>query len=106
MSTGDLKEEFEDQAGEIMKDEIFSPELRKKLVRKWAVRTLIALVIYIAFWNVEWIRWTLWFYIPLNLFSLLGIFAWPYFLKRKMERTRRKIDELDNIYEDVDEIGD
>lgn len=44
---------------------------RRQLIT-FTIRTLIAVAIYVAFWEYKWLRWTLLFYVPL---SILGLFA-------------------------------
>lgn len=87
-------EELSKELNEIKSDNLFSTAYRKKKLVIWTVRTLLAVVLYVVFWKHEWVRWSLFLYVPLNAFGLLSIFGTSYFLNKKMERTSRKIEEL------------
>ena len=60
----------------------------------WAIRPIIALILYILFWEYQWVRTTLIITIPLSLLSLLSILSWNYLLKRKIQATKSKINNL------------
>ena len=91
MDDNTLKTAFENEVG-IMKDNpIFSYEYRKKKFILYLVRTLLTGSLYYLFWEYSWVRWTLLITIPLNLFSLLSIFGWNYFLKRKIKKVINKL---------------
>lgn len=97
----DLKEQFEQELKKVEAKTILSPEYKKKKLLVYCIRTIIAVVIFYFLWDHEWIKWALWLYIPLNLFSLLSIFGWNYLLNKKLDKARAKISELDNL--DLDE---
>ena len=90
-----LKESFENEIEKIRSDTVLSPEYRRKKVIIWAVRTFLAIVIYVAFWKHNWIRWTLIGYVPLNLLGLASIFGWNYFLNKRIDKTRQTIKETE-----------
>lgn len=86
-----LKNEFEKELSSIKENKIFSSEYRKKKLITYIIRTAIALVLYIIFWQYSWFRWSLILYIPLNFFSLLSIYGWNHLLNKKIEKTKRKV---------------
>ncbi len=94
MSDKALSEEFEKELSKLKNNEVFSIEHRKKKIITYAIRTVIAIILYIIFWKHQWIRWSLFLFLPLNLFFLLSIFGWSYFLNRKIESTKNKIKYL------------
>jgi hypothetical protein len=81
----------------ISNDTILHPAYRKKKLILWIIRTTISVILYIIFWKHEWVKWSLILTVPLSLFSLFTIVGSAYFLKRKIERTRKKIEEVDKI---------
>ena len=91
----ELREQFEAEVKKIREDVVFSPAYRRRKLISYAIRTILAIVLYVVLWRYEWFRWTLLFYIPLNLFGLFAIFGGKYLLNRKIEKTRRKIDEAE-----------
>ncbi|MGB0929852.1 MAG: hypothetical protein ACPGVB_03700 [Chitinophagales bacterium] len=95
MSNNTTKESFERELKEIEASEILTSAYKKKKLIAYAVRTLIMIAVYYFLWETVWVRWTLLLYIPLNLFGLGMILGAEHFLKKKMEETRSKIDELD-----------
>lgn len=95
MSDNTAKESFERELREIEASEILSPAYKKKKLMAYAVRTVIMVAIYYFLWEFVWVRWTLLLYIPLNLFGLVMILGAEHFLKKKIETTRSKIEELD-----------
>ena len=93
MPNDTLKNEFEKQLSSIKDgNKIFSSEYRKKKIVTYVIRTVIALILYVIFWQYSWVKWSLFVYIPLNLFSLFSIFGWNYLLGKKIEKTKRKIE--------------
>lgn len=90
----DLKHSFEQELEKIKSETILSPEYRKKKTIIWAVRTIIAATLFIFFWEYKYVKWGLIAYIPLNLFSIISIYAGNVFLKRKINKTRSKIEEV------------
>lgn len=95
MSNDSLREEFEKEIEEIQQKEIFSPEYKKKKLIIWVVRTILTIVIYYFLWHYEWVRWTLILYIPLALLSLFSILGANYFMNKKIEKTRQKIEDAE-----------
>ena len=106
MSENHLKEEFEKAIKETDADLITSPEYRRKKLIIYLIRTLIAIALYYFLWDYEWVRWTLIVYIPLNLIGLFIILGGSYFLSKKVERTREKIEKLDSDLSDEEEFDD
>lgn len=91
----DIRRSFEEELEKVKDSSVLSPEFRKKKVAIWCIRTAITVTLYILFWEYEWVRWTLLLYIPLSLLSLISIYGWNYFLKRKIRSTYNKIDEAE-----------
>lgn len=79
---------------DIANNEIFDAGYRRKKMINWLIRTIIAIVLYILFWEYEWVRWSLWIYVPLNLFGLVMLFIVPSYLKKKHEKLEKKMNEL------------
>lgn len=86
-----LKTAFEKEIGIVKDNPIFSYEYRKKKFIIYLLRTLITVGFYYFFWEYSWVKWTLLVIIPLNLLSLLSIFGWNYFLKRKIKKVKNKL---------------
>lgn len=103
MSEKKLSEHFEEELAEIEQSEIFDAAYRRKKLIIYGVRTFIAILLYGSFWEHEWVRWTLLFYIPLNLFGLLSIFIPNLFLRKKIERTRKKIQEAEDLAKRIED---
>ena len=79
---------------EIKQNEIFSQGYRKKKLIRWAIRTAIAVILYVIFWEYQWVRWSLWIYAPLNIIGLAFILYLPKMLKKKQEKIEKQLDEL------------
>lgn len=105
MSEKKLSEQFEEELSEIEGAEIFDAAYKRKKLIIYGVRTFIAILLYGSFWEHEWVRWTLLLYVPLNLFGLAAILMPEFFLKKKIARTRKKIQEMDDLSSgtDIDE---
>jgi hypothetical protein len=88
------KQSLLNELDDISKDIVLSPAYRRRKVMMWCIRTIIAVILYIIFWQYQWVRTTLIITIPLSLLSLLSIFSMSYLLKRKMQSTRRKIENM------------
>lgn len=86
----ELHQELEEQ---LKGNEILNPEYRRKKLRMYGIRTLLSAGLYWFFWEVSWVPFTLWFYVPLNLFGLGMIWLMPEILKRKIQKAHTKIDE-------------
>jgi len=95
MEDQSLKEQFERELENIQSKARLSPEQKKRKFIFWCIRTLIAIVLYVIFWKHQWVRWSLIIYIPLNLLSLFAIYGSNFLLQKKIERTRRKIEEAE-----------
>lgn len=79
---------------EFKKSEILSSEYRRKKIITWFIRTTIAVVLAIIFWEYTWVQWALYIYIPLNIIVLIMILLVPYFLRKKQEKLEKNLDEL------------
>ncbi len=92
-----FSDSFKKELDAISNDTILDPAYKKKKLILWTIRTTISVILYIIFWKHEWVKWSLILTVPLSLFSLFTIVGSAYFLKRKIERTRKKIEEADKI---------
>lgn len=90
-----LKEDFKKELEKFKSETILSPAYRKKKTITWIIRTSIAALFYVLFWEYNWVRWSLILYIPLNLFGLFSIFGWNYLLRKKIAKTNQKIDAIE-----------
>lgn len=97
-----LKEAFENELENIKSETVLSPAYRRKKTIIWAIRTLIAIVLFVIFWKHTWVRWFLIAYIPLNLFSLFSIYGSKALMNKKIEKTRRKIEEAEQLMDEQD----
>jgi hypothetical protein len=77
---------------EVENDEILSTKFKKKKLISWCIRTIIAVVLYLIFWKYEWVRWSLFVYIPINLFSLASIFLWRNLILKKLKKIKSEND--------------
>ena len=103
MSETKLRQEFEKALEQADSDLYSSAEYRRKRLTFYFIRTTLAVVGYILLWDYQWIRWTLIFYMPLNLFGLVSIYGWGFILNRKIDRTRQKIEEAEQLIEELKE---
>ncbi len=92
-----ISDSFKKELDAISTDTILDPAFRKKKLILWTIRTTISIALYVIFWKYEWVKWTLLLTIPLSFFSLFTIIGSPYLLKRKIEKTKIKIEEADKI---------
>nr|WP_321234708.1 hypothetical protein [uncultured Psychroserpens sp.] len=99
----DFKQQFEDELKTARENTVLSPEYRRKKLIMYVIRTIIAIVLFYIFWEHQWVKWLLYVYIPLNLIFLVSIFGMPYFLNKKINKTKEQIDELDDLSEDWEE---
>ncbi|MCR6639660.1 MAG: hypothetical protein NVV82_11935 [Sporocytophaga sp.] len=76
---------------------ILMKEYRQKKLLLWLVRTLMTILIYVLFWEYNWVKWTLILTVPLNLFSLFTIVGSGYLLKRKIEKLRNKLNDANQL---------
>lgn len=80
--------------------DLFSPFKRRKEFITYIIRTVIAACLYYWFWEYTWVRWSLWLYVPLNLFGLFGIlFAHKYVLW-KLKKLSKKLEEISEGYDE------
>jgi len=83
--------------------EILNPEYRKKKLIFWTIRAVFSIVLYIIFWKYVWVRYTLFLTVPVSLFSLYSITLMPYFLNKKIEKTRQEIDKIEEEFTEIEE---
>ena len=95
MSSNNWKKGLEQEIKTLEASEVFSPAFRKKKMIAYIVRTILAIGLFYYFWDSEWARWLLWFYIPLNLFGLGLIVLTPHFLNKKIAGLKAKIDGVE-----------
>lgn len=103
MEENNFKKTFEEDIQKIESEEMLSPDYQKKKLIKYVVRTIIAIIIYVVFWEYEWVRWTLWFYVPLNLLGLVALLGMPFLMKRKLKKTIQRIDDLDEKLKKIED---
>lgn len=96
-----LSEEFKNELDAILNQTTLNPNLRRRKLITWFIRTAISVVLYIIFWKYDWVKWTLILTVPLTMFSLFTIVGLPYLLKRKIEITNQKLREADQITEET-----
>lgn len=92
----DLKADFKKEMEKLQQDQIMDPKFRRKKLILWFIRTVLAVILFVWFWETSWVRWILWIYVPLNLLGLFAILGGGYFLKKKVEKVNQKIDGLDS----------
>ncbi len=95
MEENSISEDFERELSKFKDNGILSAEYIKKKRIIYFVRTAIATTLFFVFWKYQWVRWSLIIYIPLNLFSLVSIFGFNFFLKKKMKRVEKVIKEAE-----------
>ena len=95
-----LKDDFEKELKKFQSDTVLSPTYRKRKTITWMIRTIIAGILFVIFWKHTWVRLALVAYIPLNLFSLFSIYGSKAFMDRKINKTRRKIEEAERHFEE------
>lgn len=93
-----LQSELESIAG----DTVLSPTYRKRKLILWVIRATISAALYVIFWKHEWVRWTLLVTAPLSFISLLMILLGPYLLKRKIAKTRSKIEAVERLLQETE----
>jgi hypothetical protein len=92
-----LSDSFKRELDQATTSTILDPAYRKKKLVLWALRTTISVILYVIFWEHNWVKWSLFLTIPLSLFSLFTIIGSPYLLKRKIEQTKKKIEETEKL---------
>jgi hypothetical protein len=95
-----LSESFKKELEAATANTVLDPAFKKKKLILWSIRTSITVILYLYFWKYAWVKWSLFFTLPLSLFSLASIIGSSYFLKRKMESTLKKIEAFENIKSD------
>ena len=90
-----MKKELQKQLEEARGADFMTPAYRKRKLIMWAIRTVVAIIMYYFLWDVQWVRWTLWLYVPLNLFLPISLLGGNYFLNKKMDGVSKMVDELD-----------
>lgn len=98
-----LSESFKRELDQATTSTILDPAYRKKKLVLWAIRTTLSVILYVIFWKHNWVKWSLLLTIPLSLFSLFTIIGSPYLLKRKIERTKKKIEESEKLLTETPE---
>ena len=48
---------------------IFQKTLRKRWIKS-IIRWVLTIILYVVFWNKEWVRWSLWIILPMALINL------------------------------------
>lgn len=99
----EFKKQFDDELEKAQQNAVLSPEYRRKKLIMYVIRTVIAVILFYLFWEQQWVKWLLWIYIPLNLFFLMSIFIMPYFLKKKINKTRQIVEDLDSDAQEAEE---
>jgi hypothetical protein len=94
---------FAKDAEKFTQQAMLSGKFRQKKLILWFVRTLLAALLFVVFWEYSWVRWALGFYIPLNLFGLYAIFKFTNTVDAKMQEVFEKIDALETALDDEEE---
>tara|TARA_B100000674_G_scaffold477634_1_gene473725 strand:- start:66 stop:365 length:300 start_codon:yes stop_codon:yes gene_type:complete len=89
-----LKETFEKELEKLKSNTILSSTFRRKKTIIWGIRTLIAIILYVIFWEYQLVKWSLIAYIPLNLFSIVTIYGGNIFLNKKIKKTQNSIENI------------
>ncbi len=95
MSEANWKESIESDVDKALQNKVFTPEFRRKRLIAYVIRTILTIVIYVVFWETEWVAWTLVVVVPMNLFSLIMIFAGPIMLRQKAEKIKETLNEVE-----------
>lgn len=90
----DLKADFKNELKKLEEEQLLDPAQKRKKILLWAIRTFLAVLLYVWFWHIGWVRWSLVLYIPLNLLGLFVIIGSKYMLKRKIKNVEKRIDKL------------
>lgn len=91
---GNMRAHFEKELKEASQGTMLSGAERKKKLIIYVIRTSIAAILYFLLWKYDWVRMSLWLYVPLNLLGLLTITLMPMMLQRKVDKTRALIDKF------------
>lgn len=98
-----LSKSFQSELENIAGDTILAPAYRKRKLILWAIRAIISAALYVIFWKHEWVRWTLVLTAPISLLSLSMIIIGPYLLKRKIAKTRHKIEAVEKRLQETED---
>ena len=88
----DYKKSLREEIEEFSNQQRLTSAYRKKKLIIWTVRTVLSVVLYVIFWNYEWVRWTLILYVPLSLFNLIMLLGFNFILDKKVNKLRSRID--------------
>ena len=88
----DYKRSLIEEIEEFSNQQRLSSAYRKKKLIIWTVRTVLSVVLYVIFWEYEWVRWTLVLYVPLSLFNLIMLLGFNFILDKKVNKLRSRID--------------
>ncbi len=88
------KWQLEQELNDLKSLDILNPNYLKKEMLIWFIRTNIAFLLYVWLWQYSWVRWSLYFYVPLNLFSIGSIVFARYSLGRKVDRLQDRLNHL------------
>ncbi len=93
----ELKKELENElANNKEYQQLSNPIYKKQKLLAYAIRTIIAGLMFYFFWSVSWVKYLLIAYIPFNLFGLFLILFTDKIIERKIKKTYNKIDELES----------
>jgi len=99
MEEKNIKEEIQEELEEVKALEIFDADYKRKKLITYAVRTLVAILLFGSFWKYEWVRWIGIAYIPVNLLGLGMILAPQIFMSRSLKKLSKKVKELEEEME-------
>lgn len=80
-------------------DKAFPPSFKKKQLIGYTIRTLISAVLFITFWEYEWVQWALIIYIPINLTGLYVIFNKKKILEKKLDKAEKGLNKKKEGYD-------
>ena len=98
-----LSESFKKEMEAVTANTIMDPAYRKKKLIFWAIRAVTLVPLYYFLWEYEWVRWSLLLTVPLSLFSLFAIVGTPYLLKKKIEKSKMKMEAADRVIRESEE---
>ena len=67
---------------------IFQKALRKRWIKS-IIRWILTIILYIVFWDKEWVRWSLWIILPLALINLSFMLVTPRLFKGKQNKQNK-----------------
>ena len=70
-----------------------SSSAQKKKLVLWCIRQTLSVLIYAVLWDYAWVRWTLLATIPLAAFSLVYTLTFNYWIERRIQRAKSRIDK-------------